>query len=166
MNPARFAAIVLCASALMLVSCATDDQAGAGDRSMADRPAASPMRGIMHAKLVHTQAIVEGIATSDFDAVAQNADDLVELSERGSWMVHDTMAYVAFSDDFRNTARTLADDARRGDADRVVEHYSDLIRTCVACHDYLRRERLLKDLPGKVSRADFDQLLVAMRARP
>ncbi len=35
--------------------------------------------------------------------------------------------------------------------DAVTADYMELIRTCVACHTYLRRERLIGDFPEKFS---------------
>jgi len=157
---------VLCiaGAAVAVLSCTTTDrhtEMESAEQSHEAMPA-DDMHAVMRAKLAHTQAIVEGIALRNFGRIERNAEALVDLSERGDWMVHETMAYVTYSDDFRNTARTLARDARQENLARVSDHYADLVRTCVACHDYLRQQRETKDLPGSVSQRALERLQLAM----
>ncbi len=105
----------------------------------------------MRAKLTYTQAIVEALAISDYKQIEHNAMRLVDLSQQGGWMVHDTMAYAGLSDDFRNRARTLAMGSLRNDLDLTTDHYAQLLDSCIACHDHLKQQRQTKDMPGAVS---------------
>src|SRR5690606_21664313 len=150
----RIASIVLVLLALALLSCESRQR----DRSQARQPhayewppALVDMADAMQAKLVHTQAIVEGLAIGDLQQVRANAEQLEAVSLEASWMVHDTVTYIAMSDDFRAIARKLAEHAALGDIEAATTDYAALTNSCVACHTYLRRERLSRDLPGRVS---------------
>jgi hypothetical protein len=132
------------------------------DAEMHRTPGALDMHDVMQAKLAYTQAVVEAIAMSDFDRIDRSAMALVDISMQGEWMVHDTMAYVGFSDRFRDTARKLSSQAKVKDMPAVTETYGELIDTCVACHEYLRRERMSKDMPGRVSQAEVKSWMAAL----
>ncbi|HRP62170.1 MAG TPA: hypothetical protein PK400_02635 [Phycisphaerales bacterium] len=114
-------------------------------------PPLMDMNDVMHAKLVHTQAIVEGLAIGDLRQVRLNAEQLQLVSMESTWMVHDTVAYVALSDDFRAIARALAEHAAANDLNAATTSYAALTNSCIACHTYLRQERLLRDAPGRLS---------------
>lgn len=149
----RGGAIVIALIPIATAGCEATDKSDA-DSAVPHARRTYNMHDVMQAKLVHTQSIIEALATADFDRIEYNATALVELSESGDWMVHETIAYASFSDDFRNTARTLAINARSKDIHQSADDYAVMLDTCIACHDYLRRERLIKDMPGKVSMHD------------
>jgi len=112
------------------------------------------MSDVMKAKLVYTEAIVNGLARGDLPLVAENAAAMRELSERASWMVHDTVTYLALSDTFRTQLGRMETHARAGDAAALVEDYVAVTNTCLACHVYLQRERRSADMPGRLSGAE------------
>lgn len=111
------------------------------------------MPDIMQAKLIHAQAVVEGIVLGELAQVEANASQLAWISEESAWMVHDTASYVVFSEQFRAIMHEMARHARGGDLDAVIRDYGRMTNSCVACHTYLRQEKLIKDLPGRVSSA-------------
>ncbi len=115
------------------------------------RPPMVDMSDVMQAKMAHMFAIVEGMAVNKLPQVADNAADLRDLSERASWLVHDSVTYIALSDEFRDTADRLARSARQRDADAALAEYMSLTHSCLACHRYLRKERLEREMPGRVS---------------
>jgi hypothetical protein len=122
----------------------------------AESPMPLPMEGmddVMQAKLVHAQSLLEGIAIQDFIQIEHHARALAWLSQRSDWRVHTTEAYTVFSQQFRDIALTLAEDARQLDEDAVATDYVQLVHSCLTCHAYLRREGLIKDLPGAVTMA-------------
>ena len=114
-------------------------------------PHTAGIRSIMGGKLVHTHAILEGMALEDFDQVRVNATALSELSEEAGWFVYDTPAYALYSDRFRTITKTMAEDAADGNLEAVTRGYGELTSTCIRCHSYLRAEHLTDDRPGTVS---------------
>ncbi len=140
--------------------------AGCGQRTSAVKAEAGPppvhdIEGVMERKLVHVQAAVEGLVRGNFEQVADDATQLYLLSQEASWFVHDTITYTVFSEQFRETASAMAADARRRDVEAVTADYVNMVHACVDCHTYLRRERLTRDFPEKVSSAGRLDLLRA-----
>ncbi len=76
------------------------------------------------------------------------------MSQQADWLIHDTMTYLVLSEEFREVTRQLAADAAARDAEGVNAGYGSMVDVCVRCHTYLRRERLVKDFPDKVSRVE------------
>jgi cytochrome c556 len=128
-------------------SCRTEPDA---EPVTASEPAEA-LHDVMKAKLVHSNALLDAITYEDFDRIAQEASALTWLSERSEWLVHETVAYVAFSDEFRTVTERIADRARAHDSDGVGIAYAEMTGVCMRCHNYLRRERLYRDMPGRVS---------------
>ena len=118
------------------------------------RPPMVDMSDVMQAKMMHMFAIVEGMAVNNLQQVADNAADLRDLSERSSWLIHDSVTYIALSDEFRDTADRLSRNARRRETDAVLADYTSLTHSCLACHRYLRQERMERDMPGRISLLD------------
>lgn len=109
------------------------------------------MTDIMQAKLLCSEGIVNGLARGDLAQVAESAEAMRELSERASWMVHDTVTYVAISETFRDELDRMIRHARAGDREALVGDYAAVTNTCLACHAYLREERLEQEMPGRLS---------------
>lgn len=106
---------------------------------------------VMHAKLAHSQAILEGIALNDFVQVEVNARDLRRISLGSEWLIMDTPSYHAYSESFRNVCDDLVNHAREKNLNAISADYANLTNSCVACHSYLRQERQFNDMPGRVS---------------
>jgi hypothetical protein len=121
-----------------------------------DRSPLIDMHDVMQAKLVHTQAIVEGLALGDLEQVQINALRLEEASSDSRWMVHDTVTYIVLAEDFRTVARRLAEQAAANNMDGVIEYYAALTNSCVRCHAYLHRERATSGVPGRISMLDVE----------
>ncbi len=126
------------------------EDAAAGSEQY-QRSADLNMSDVMQAKLIHTQAIVEGMALGSMPQVEANAEALHELSLHASWMVHDTVTYVAMSESFRDTVMALWQHAEANDADAVMNGYLAMAQSCLDCHTYLREERRFRDAPGRRS---------------
>ena len=145
----------------LLVGCASngkDDASMDGTADASQRVYESPdedaVRDLMRAKVDRNESILYGLVHGNFHAVEQAANDLVMLSNRGDWLVHDTKAYMGFSNQFQNAASDLAMGAHNENLDSATNAYVSVLKSCIACHDYLRREDLIKDMPGAVSSAN------------
>ena len=138
---------------VLLTACATSEEGATttSPQAMETVPHTAGIRTVMGGKLVHTHALLEGMALEDFHQIRVNAAALSELSEEASWFVYDTPAYAIYSDRFRSITKTMAEDAADGNLEAVTRGYGELTSTCIRCHSYLRSEHLTDDRPGSVS---------------
>lgn len=151
--------LALLALPLAAAGCASSpDDPATGSAAAVGSGGTSPddprLRHVMQAKLIHAHDLMESIALGDFPRMEKNAADLHALSRQSDWFVHDTAAYTAFSERFQGAAGRIMDLARGHDLEAVSEAYIDLNASCIDCHAYLRREGLVKDLPGIVTWID------------
>ena len=97
---------------------------------------------LMRKKLDHSQKVLEGIATNDFDKISRNADELIAVSKLAEWRVLKTPQYELHSNDFRRIAETIVKEGKAKNIDGAVLAYVDLTLTCVKCHKYVREVRM------------------------
>jgi hypothetical protein len=118
-----------------------------------DRAALSPetIEDVMREKARHARALMLGVVRADYGLVQDSATHLYRISQDTDWMVCETVTYAVFSDRFRQVAAAMAEHARRRDLDAITADYTLIVQSCVACHEYLRRERLTREYPGKIS---------------
>jgi hypothetical protein len=107
---------------------------------------------VMQAKLAHAQAVLEGLALSDYTQVESNALALKRISQGAEWLAHESAAYFQYSDEFRGICDDLASHARGKNLPALSTDYSRLTNSCVACHAYLRSQRPSEQVPGRVSK--------------
>jgi hypothetical protein len=93
----------------------------------------------MQMKLEHSQAIMQGLATEDFELIAKEAQQLLALSLESSWEVHTTQAYLDQSSDFRRSLHLISEAAHEENLDRAALGYMNLTVHCIECHRYLRK---------------------------
>ena len=67
----------------------------------------------MRAKLAHSQNVLEGLATEDFDLIERGAQELSLASQDSNWQVLQTEDYVRQSAEFRRACDSLRDAAQR-----------------------------------------------------
>jgi hypothetical protein len=118
-----------------------------------------PMEGmdeVMQAKLVHAGSLLEAIAMENYPQIRQHADALTWLSERADWKVHTTEAYGIFSKDFRENTKELSQFAGLRDIDAVAEAFVAVTESCFNCHSYLRKQGLIRETPGSMTRRRSD----------
>ena len=96
----------------------------------------------MRAKLGHSQKILEGLVTEDYDSISENAQDLSLLSLAASWQVLQTEDYQQHSREFRRAADALKDAAKKKNLDGAALAYVDVTLKCVNCHKYVRGIRI------------------------
>jgi hypothetical protein len=97
---------------------------------------------LMQKKLKCSQSVLEGVALNDFDKIADNADQLIAISQKAEWVVVKTPQYELFSNQFRKAAESLGKNAKAKNLDGAALDYVDLTMTCVKCHKYVRETRM------------------------
>lgn len=101
-------------------------------------------RMMMHAKLIHSQKVLEGLVTHDFRVVEQAAAALSKISlspppdltKAGD--KSDTEVYEHFRMEFARLTGQLEGHARRKELEATAYVQQNLTATCIACHDYIR----------------------------
>ena len=92
----------------------------------------------MRAKLAHSQNVLEGLATEDFDLIERGAQELSLASQDSNWQVLQTEDYVRQSAEFRRACDSLRDAAQRKNLDGATVAWMDVTLKCVQCHKYVR----------------------------
>ena len=99
---------------------------------------------MMQAKLSHSQKILEGLVTQDFEAIEQAAAALSKISltpppdlEKAGDK-SDEQVYEHFRMEFARLAGQLEGHARREQLEATAYVQQNLTATCIACHDYIR----------------------------
>ena len=75
----------------------------------------------------------------------------IECISEADWLAHESAAYFDFSAEFRDSCDDLVHHSQAKNVKALVQDYGTLTTTCVACHEYLCKERQTKDMPGRVS---------------
>ena len=99
------------------------------------------VKEFMRAKLTHSQKVLEGLTTEDFEAVAKHSQEMSLLSQAASWQVLQTPEYMQRSTEFRRSTDALTDAAKNKNLDGATLAYVDVTMKCVECHKYVRRVR-------------------------
>lgn len=124
-----------------------------GDRASSDSP--DGVDAFMRAKLKHSQQVLEGLTTEDYEMIAKNAGQMEVLSQEAAWQVLQTPEYRQQSLEFRRSTRALKEAAQKKNLDAAALAYVDVTMKCVRCHQYVRKvqaadardalEQLLRD---------------------
>ena len=131
----------------------SDSGRGAKDRAVREGSVAAAERpgkedkevdDLMRQKLEHAQKVLEGIALSNFDTIAQHAEELILISKKAEWKVYKTPQYELHSNEFRRNAGALAKGAKDKNLDACALAYVDTTLSCVRCHKYVREVRMAR----------------------
>lgn len=116
----------------------------------------------MRAKLTHSQRVLEGLATENYELIAKHAQELSLLSQAATWQVLQTAEYRDRSTEFRRSADALSEAARKKNLEGAALAYVDVTMKCVNCHKYVRHVRMAGRAPP-LSRAVAGQVVSAER---
>ena len=100
------------------------------------------VREFMRRKLPHSQKVLEGLVTEDFESIAKHAQELSLISQAATWQVLQTPDYLDHSTEFRRAADRLTEAARKKNLDGAALAYIDVTMSCINCHKYVRGVRI------------------------
>ena len=100
-----------------------------------------PVDTFMHAKLVHSQSILEGLAVENYGQIAKSSQALTLLSEEAGWNVLQTAEYAHQSELFRRNTKALTEAARKQNLDGSTLAFVQVTLNCVECHKHVRSVR-------------------------
>ena len=102
----------------------------------------------MRAKLDHSQKVLEGLTTEDFEMISKSAAQMEVLSQEAAWQVLQTPEYRQQSLEFRRATKSLKSAADKEDLNGAALAYVDLTMKCVKCHQYVRTVRNASTFDG------------------
>ena len=111
---------------------------GSGDWLSAADVAPDRVAVFMRAKLAHSQDVLAGLATADFDLIERGAQELSLASLDSNWQVLQTEAYMRQSAEFRRSCDLLRSAAQQKNLDGATVAWMDVTLKCVQCHKYVR----------------------------
>lgn len=106
--------------------------------ALAAQSRAEGPKALMQAKLEHSKALLEGLATEDFARLENHANELTLLSLETDWNVIQTGEYRRLSEDFRRSTTSLTEAAKAKNLDGATLAYVGVTMKCVECHKYVR----------------------------
>lgn len=99
----------------------------------------------MQLKLSASTRILEGLMTDDLEAVADNADKLLNMSKGERWRASNDMMYLQHSTQFRIAVDDLYKKAEKKSIDGASLAWVNVTMSCIKCHEWVRNV-ILADL--------------------
>ena len=115
-----------------------------GSFCVSSAPAQDKVAVFMKLKLKHSQQVLKGLATEDFDLIAKNSQAMSLLCEDELWQVLQTPEYSARSAEFRRSVDAVTEAARKKNLEAAALGYVDVTLKCVNCHKYVRKVRMAR----------------------
>lgn len=99
----------------------------------------SGVKKAMRQKVAYSQQVLVGITLEDYKLIANNAEKLVELSNRTNWFSRQVPEYELFLNEFRRNARQLKEAGQQRNLDAASRAYVQMTLSCVSCHKFIRK---------------------------
>jgi hypothetical protein len=103
---------------------------------------------VMHEKLDHAKAILEGVVTSDWSVIDRESRAMVRVTQDPAWSVLTAPEYLRQSDLFSRALQDLIQASARRDLSAAGNADVALTSSCVRCHEYVARHRTARLPPG------------------
>jgi hypothetical protein len=99
---------------------------------------------VMREKLEHSKNILESLVTSNWQQLERESRELARATEDPAWSVLTMPDYMRQSAAFLHAIESLIDAAERHDLEGASLGYVSLTTSCVSCHRYVARARMVK----------------------
>ena len=99
----------------------------------------SGVKEAMRKKVAYSQQALVGITLEDYGLIANNAEKLVELSNKTNWYSRQVPEYELFLNEFRRNAEELMEAGKRKNLDAASLAYVQMTLSCVSCHKFIRQ---------------------------
>ena len=106
-----------------------------------DAQGQNKVSAFMKVKLDHSQRLLEGLATEDYDLIAKHSQAIGLLCEDEIWSVLQTPEYRERSNEFRRSVYAITEAARNKNLEGAALAFVDTTMKCVSCHKYVRKNR-------------------------
>lgn len=111
-------------------------------RNASAKPADKAVNQFMQQKLTHSQEVLEGLVTEDFDQIEKAAANMHTLSQAAEWQVIRTPTYDLFSKEFQTACTQLEKAAKEENVDGASLAWIRVTMTCLSCHKHIRNAKV------------------------
>jgi hypothetical protein len=101
-------------------------------------------RQVMRQKLAHSETLLAALVTSNWSSLDRNGRALQALTTQPGWQVLQLPEFNKHTNAFNRSAAALVEAARMRDGDAALPAYNDLVSSCVGCHRYVARSRIVR----------------------
>jgi len=101
----------------------------------------------MRAKLEHSQKILEAVVTSNWQLLDRESRDLALVVQDPAWSSLVMPEYIRHSEAFVRATNDLTEAAKLRDLESASLGLISLTASCVGCHRYLARARIVITRP-------------------
>lgn len=105
------------------------------------------LKQVMRSKLEHSQRVMEAVVTSNWELLDRESRDLALVVREPAWQELTMPEFVRQSEAFVRATSDLTEAARLRDLDRASLGFISLSTSCVNCHRYLARARIVNEHP-------------------
>ena len=102
---------------------------------------------VMRSKLEHSQKILEAVVTSNWQLLDAQTKEMTRITRDPAWSVLQFPEYARHSAAFLRATDDLAEAARLRDLEGASLGFVALSTSCVSCHRYLARSRIVGAQP-------------------
>jgi cytochrome c553 len=102
---------------------------------------------IMRAKLDHSQKILEAVVTSNWPLLDRESRDMALVVRDPTWSSAMMPDYVRYADAFLRATNDLTEAAKARDLEAASLGLISLTTSCVSCHRYVARSRIVTAVP-------------------
>src|SRR5512133_258687 len=99
----------------------------------------SGVKEAMRQKVAYSQQVLVGITLEDYGLIANNAEKLVELSNKTNWYSRQVPEYELFLNEFRRNAQELMKAGQQKNLDAASVAYGQMTSSCISCHKFIRK---------------------------
>ena len=102
---------------------------------------------VMHTKLDHSQRILEAVVTSNWQLLERESREMALVVRDPAWTALAMPGYMRYSEAFLRATDDLGEAARLRDLESASLGLISLTTSCVNCHRYLARARIVTQGP-------------------
>lgn len=113
-------------------------KAGAQDKKPPEKKPA--LQKFMRAKLEHSQKVLDGLVTEDFELIEKHAQAMLLLAIAEEWKVSNDPLYTQHSQEFRRTVKQIGKMAKDRNLDGASLAFMQLTMNCIECHRFVRNQ--------------------------
>jgi hypothetical protein len=105
------------------------------------------MKQVMRTKLEHSQRILEAVVTSNWQLLDRESREMASVVRDPAWSSLAMPEYVRHSEAFLRATGDLVEAAKLRDLEQASLGFLSLTTSCVNCHRYLARARIVTTGP-------------------
>jgi hypothetical protein len=102
---------------------------------------------VMRAKLDHSQKILEAVVTSNWQLLDHESRDIASVVQDPAWSALVMPEYIRHSEAFLRATNDLTEAAKLRDLESASLGLISLTASCVSCHRYMARARIVNTRP-------------------